>query len=62
MTNTSVPFEKRNYFADFNIEGCMQFLNPKDASDFYGDSSEIKKVMRIIQRNEIILRLREAKG
>ena len=56
ITNKSVPYEKRNYFVEFNIESTMNFLSPQGQKDLYGDSSEIKKVLKMIQKNEHILK------
>ena len=61
MTNMSVPFEKRNYYADFNIENIMQSLNNREIYGGAQETIELKKVLRMIQKNEHILRQREAK-
>ena len=59
-----MPYEKRNYYVEFNIESAMNYMSPKSFNnkDFYGDGAEIKKVLRMIQKNEEILKMREAKG
>ena len=40
----------------------MAFFDPKDGSDFYEADLDIKNVLRIIQKNEHILRKREAQN
>ena len=40
----------------------MSFFDPKVNSDFYEDNLDIKNVLRIIQKNEHILRKREAQN
>lgn len=58
----NVPYQKRNYFVDFNIESTMEFLSPQGSKGFYGEGSEIKKVLKMIRKNENILKMREASG
>ena len=61
MTNQTVPYEKRNYFIESNIENLMAFLNPKDCTDFYEDRQKLKKVLKNnIKQNEKFIKARES--